>query len=169
MINIIQTKYIKVITQENTVQRNKNVKIRLIKDYLSFLSKNDTNIEQSTIRDINHYLATALNHLCPGTYNHRVLIFRHFYEWLYHHNVIPIEWGSHLLRKKEPQLLVALIDIKTETDMQAVLNKLDSIESKFDAKFDAIESKFDALDSKIDNIRWFILGSIAIAGLSHQY
>lgn len=65
--------------------------------------------------------------------------------------------------------ITALIDIKTEDDMDKVLTKLDAMQSKFDAKFDAIESKFDAkfdaLDSKISNTRWFVLGTIALAGV----
>lgn len=74
---------------------------------------------------------------------------------------------------------LALIDMKTEDDMDKVLNRLDSMQTKFDAKFDAIESKFDAkfdaieskfdsrfseLDSKIGNIRWFIGTGFALIG-----
>ena len=39
------------------------------------------------------------------------------------------------LPEKEKNAILALIDYKTESDMKEVLNKLDAIESKFEAKF----------------------------------
>ncbi len=73
------------------------------------------------------------------------------------------------LKTNQTEAIVALIDIKTEDDMDKVLNRLDAMESKFEARLDAMDSKFDAkfdaLDSKIDNTRWFILGTIALVGL----
>ncbi len=66
-------------------------------------------------------------------------------------------------------LILTFRNIKTEDDMDKVLNRLDAMESKFEARLDAMDSKFDAkfdaLDSKIDNTRWFILGTIALVGL----
>ncbi|MBS9781916.1 MAG: hypothetical protein KGV56_05410 [Gammaproteobacteria bacterium] len=76
------------------------------------------------------------------------------------------------LKTNQTEAIVALIDIKTEDDMEKVLNKLDSMESKFEARLNAMDSKFEtkfnALESKIYNIRWFIMGSIAVAGLVIQ-
>ncbi len=104
MISTIQEKYINIINEEDIVQRNKKVKIRLIKDYLGFLQTNRIALHKSTIKDINDYLVT-LSHLGSGTYNQRVFIIRHFYQWLYHCGVVYTDWGEHLLCKKEAKLL----------------------------------------------------------------
>lgn len=105
MMNTIQSSYINVVEQEDIVQRNKNVKSRLITRYLDFLSEHKIDVTQSTIREVNHYLATELNHLAPSSYNHRIFILRHFYQWLYENKMINVDWSSHILCKKEPQLL----------------------------------------------------------------
>ncbi|MDP8185352.1 hypothetical protein [Phocoenobacter skyensis] len=54
--------------------------------------------------------------------------------------------------------ITALINIKTEDDMEKVLNRLDTIEAKFESKFDALETKFDA---KFDSLRWLIMALMA--------
>ncbi|MBR0574466.1 MULTISPECIES: hypothetical protein [Pasteurellaceae] len=79
--------------------------------------------------------------------------------------------------------IVTLINIKTEDDMDKVLNRLDTIEAKFeskfdaietkfDAKFDAIDAKFDAIDAKFDAVdkaisaqKWYIMATITIVGI----
>ncbi|EOF9462623.1 hypothetical protein ACHZSJ_002201, partial [Neisseria gonorrhoeae] len=67
--------------------------------------------------------------------------------------------------------IVALIDLKTEDDMEKVLNKLDFMTQNFDARLDAFEksvdarissfeksvdARFSAIDTKINAIYWFI-------------
>ncbi|MBR0574464.1 MULTISPECIES: hypothetical protein [Pasteurellaceae] len=54
--------------------------------------------------------------------------------------------------------IVTLINIKTEDDMEKVLNRLDTIEAKFESKFDALETKFDA---KFESLRWLIMALMA--------
>ncbi|MDP8043640.1 hypothetical protein QJT99_04690 [Pasteurella atlantica] len=72
--------------------------------------------------------------------------------------------------------IVTLINIKTEDDMDKVLNRLDTIEAKFESKFDAIETKFDAkfdaIDAKFDAVdkaisaqKWYIMATITIVGI----
>ncbi len=81
-------------------------------------------------------------------------------------NLTEINEQLESLPDHERKAIVALIDIKTEDDMDKVLNRLDAMDSKFDAKFNAIESKFDAIESKISNLQWFmaaILGFIALS------
>ena len=72
-------------------------------------------------------------------------------------NLSKLEALALQLNEKERLAIAGLIDLKTEDDMDKVLNKLDAIESKFDAKFDTIESKFDAkfdaVDAKFDAIK----------------
>ena len=70
--------------------------------------------------------------------------------------------------------IVGLIDLKTEDDMDKVLNKLDTIESKIDARLDSLESKLDAkissLKSSVNMIRWWIVSVAGIAiGLSTYF
>ncbi|MEZ7416244.1 hypothetical protein, partial [Neisseria gonorrhoeae] len=63
------------------------------------------------------------------------------------------------------------IDLKTEDDMEKVLNKLDFMTQNFDARLDAFEksvdarissfeksvdARFSAIDTKINAIYWFI-------------
>ncbi len=60
-----------------------------------------------------------------------------------------------VLPLEEQEAIVNLIQLKTETDMDKVLNKLDAMETKFDAKFEAMDSKFDIL-------RWLLMALIAI-------
>ena len=60
------------------------------------------------------------------------------------------------LPEKEKNAILALIDLKSRSDMEKVLNRLDAIASKFESKFSAIESKFEsnfnAIDSKFNAI-----------------
>ena len=59
------------------------------------------------------------------------------------------------LPEKEKNAILALIDLKSRSDMEKVLNRLDAIASKFESKFSAIESKFEskfnAIDSKFES------------------
>ncbi len=72
------------------------------------------------------------------------------------------------LPTNQTEAVVALIDIKTEDDMEKVLNKLDSMSSRLEAMDSKFEAKLNAMDSKINNIRWFIVGSVAVAGVVIQ-
>ncbi|MDP8189082.1 hypothetical protein QJU87_04280 [Pasteurella skyensis] len=80
------------------------------------------------------------------------------------------------LPSDQKKAIIALINIKTEDDMEKVLNKLNVIETKFDAKFEALESKFDAkfdaIDSKFESVdkalsaqKWFIVTTISLVGI----
>jgi mRNA-degrading endonuclease RelE of RelBE toxin-antitoxin system len=62
------------------------------------------------------------------------------------------------LPKSSRKAIVDLIDLKTEIDMDKVLNKLDALETKFDTKFKFVEKQF-----KI--VHW-ILGLMSTAILS---
>lgn len=92
---------------------------------------------------------------------------------------------SQQLDQKDRAAIIALIDIKTEGDMQAVLNKLDmmgsqinsrfetmtaridGLEAKMDARIDALETKMDAridaLEKSIANIKWIVGIIVALA------
>ncbi|ENW3467925.1 hypothetical protein HGM61_000953 [Neisseria gonorrhoeae] len=86
------------------------------------------------------------------------------------------------LNRQDAAAIVALIDLKTEDDMEKVLNKLDFMTQNFDARLDAFEksvdarissfeksvdarissfensvdTRFSAIDTKINAIYWFI-------------
>ena len=86
------------------------------------------------------------------------------------------------LNRQDAAVIVALIDLKTEDDMEKVLNKLDFMTKNFDARLDAFEksvdarissfeksvdarfssfeksvdARFSAIDTKINAIYWFI-------------
>ncbi|MDG6897890.1 hypothetical protein A6A19_07865 [Actinobacillus delphinicola] len=51
---------------------------------------------------------------------------------------------------KEQKAIVNLIQLKTEADMDRVLNKLDSMEAKLDAKLEAFDVKLEAMENKFD-------------------
>ena len=55
------------------------------------------------------------------------------------------------LPEKEKNAILALIDLKSRSDMEKVLNRLDAIASKFESKFSAIESKFESKFSAIES------------------
>ena len=77
------------------------------------------------------------------------------------------------LNRQDAAAIVALIDLKTEYDMEKVLNKLDFMTKNFDARLDAFEKSVDArisslekiVDTKINAIYWFIgiMTTIAVA------
>ena len=73
------------------------------------------------------------------------------------------------LNRQDAAAIVALIDLKTEDDMEKVLNKLDFMTKNFDARLDAFEksvdarfssfeksvdARFSAIDTKINAIYW---------------
>ena len=74
--------------------------------------------------------------------------------------------------------ITTLIDLKTEDNMDKVLNKLDSMTETFNARFDLLEktvdvrlkalddkidTKFDALIHRINAIYWFIGAVVTLA------
>jgi len=74
--------------------------------------------------------------------------------------------------------ITTLIDLKTEDNMDKVLNKLDSMKETFNARFellektvdvrlkaldDKIDTKFDALTHRINAIYWFIGAVVTLA------
>ena len=84
------------------------------------------------------------------------------------------------LNRQDAAAIVALIDLKTEDDMEKVLNKLDFMTKNFDARLDAFEksvdarfssfeksvdARFSAIDTKINAIYWFIgiMTTVAVA------
>ena len=77
------------------------------------------------------------------------------------------------LNRQDAAAIVALIDLKTEDDMEKVLDKLDFMSKNFDARLDAFEKSVDArissleknVDTKINAIYWFIgiMTTIAVA------
>ena len=84
------------------------------------------------------------------------------------------------LNRQDAAAIVALIDLKTEDDMEKVLNKLDFMTKNFDARLDAFEksvdarfssfeksvdARFSAIDTKINAIYWFIgiITTVAVA------
>ena len=77
------------------------------------------------------------------------------------------------LNRQDAAAIVALIDLKTEDDMEKVLDKLDFMSKNFDARLDAFEKSLDArisslekiVDTKINAIYWFIgiMTTIAVA------
>ncbi|SUO90267.1 hypothetical protein [Suttonella indologenes] len=73
------------------------------------------------------------------------------------------------LPEEQREAISGLIDLKTEGDMQKVLDRLDLMEQKFETRFDAMdqkfEAKFDALNNKINITQWFIGGMIALLAI----
>lgn len=80
------------------------------------------------------------------------------------------------LNRQDAAAIVALIDLKTEDDMEKVLNKLDFMAKRLDAfekSVDArissfeksVDARFSAIDTKINAIYWFIgiMTTIAVA------
>lgn len=82
------------------------------------------------------------------------------------------------LNRQDAAAIVALIDLKTEDDMEKVLNKLDFMTKNFDARLDAFEksvdarissfeksvdARFSAIDTKINAIYWFICITTTVA------
>ena len=90
------------------------------------------------------------------------------------------------LNRQDAAAIVALIDLKTEDDMEKVLNKLDFMTKNFDARLDAFEksvdarfssfeksvdARFSAIDTKINAIYWFIgiTTTVAVAAAKFLY
>ncbi len=69
------------------------------------------------------------------------------------------------LPDEQKKAIIGLINIKTEDDMDKVLNKLDTIEAKFESKFDAIDSKFESVDKALSAQKWFIVTTISLVGI----
>lgn len=71
------------------------------------------------------------------------------------------------LDKDNVVAIIGLIDLKTEEDMDKVLNKLDAMDQKFEARLDAMdqkfEAKFDAMDHKISSIKWWLVSIATIS------
>ena len=57
---------------------------------------------------------------------------------------------SQQLDQKDRAAIIALIDIKTEGDMQAVLNKLDMMGSQINSRFETMTARIDGLEAKMD-------------------
>lgn len=81
---------------------------------------------------------------------------------------------SQQLNQKDRAAIIALIDIKTEGDMQAVLNKLDTMSSQLNSRFEAMtaridgletkmDARIDALDKSISQIKWIVGIIVALA------
>lgn len=88
---------------------------------------------------------------------------------------------SQQLNQKDRAAIIALIDVKTEGDMQAVLNKLDTMSSQLNSRFEAItaridgletkmgaletkmDARIDALDKSISQIKWIVGIIVALA------
>ena len=60
------------------------------------------------------------------------------------------------LNRQDAAAIVALIDLKTEDDMEKVLNKLDFMTKRLDAFEKSVDARFSAIDTKINAIYWFI-------------
>ena len=58
------------------------------------------------------------------------------------------------LPDKGKEAILALIDIKTEHEMDKVISKLDAMRQEFNAKFDAIENKFDSVNNQLNFLKW---------------
>ena len=75
------------------------------------------------------------------------------------------------LDEKSRSSILKLIDLKTESDMEKILERIDAkfahIDARFahiDAKFDSMDAKFNSIDSKlthleksIGDVRWIIV------------
>lgn len=69
------------------------------------------------------------------------------------------------LNRQDAAAIVALIDLKTEDDMEKVLNKLDFMTKRLDAFEKSVDTRFSAIDTKINAIYWFIgiMTTVAVA------
>ena len=69
------------------------------------------------------------------------------------------------LNRQDAAAIVALIDLKTEDDMERVLNKLDFMTKRLDAFEKSVDTRFSAIDTKINAIYWFIgiMTTVAVA------
>ena len=69
------------------------------------------------------------------------------------------------LNRQDAAAIVDLIDLKTEDDMEKVLNKLDFMTKRLDAFEKSVDTRFSAIDTKINAIYWFIgiMTTVAVA------
>ena len=74
------------------------------------------------------------------------------------------------LDEKNRSAILKLIDLKTETDMEKVLEKFDSrfaiIDSKFDSKFNAIDNRLNSFEQKealTQKLVWGVIVTIGVA------
>ena len=56
------------------------------------------------------------------------------------------------LKPDDAAAIIALIDHKTEDDMDKVLQKLDAKFASLDAKFAKIDARFEAMDARMDSM-----------------
>lgn len=60
------------------------------------------------------------------------------------------------LNRRDGAAIVQLIDMKTEADMEKVLNKLDVLTSRIDSLEKSVDARFDAMNHKISVLYWLI-------------
>ncbi len=68
-------------------------------------------------------------------------------------NLTKIADNLEAIPSNQREAIINLIDIKVENDMEKVLQKLDSMETKFDAKIDALDAKFS---NKFKSLYWVL-------------
>ena len=54
------------------------------------------------------------------------------------------------LNRQDAAAIVALIDLKTEDDMEKSLNKLDSMTKNFDARLDGLDTRIRSFEQSLD-------------------
>lgn len=69
------------------------------------------------------------------------------------------------LSEEPREAIAALIDLKTEGDMDKLLARFDAFEAKLDAMDQKFEAKFDSLNNKITTTQWFIGGLVALLAI----
>lgn len=55
------------------------------------------------------------------------------------------------LNREDGAAIVALIDLKTEEDMDKVLNKLDAMQESFEAKFEGFDARLNSMEKSFDS------------------
>lgn len=79
-------------------------------------------------------------------------------------NISEITQEINKIPQEQREAVSNLIDLKTNENMEKVIQEIRRLEDKFDNKFSAMEGKFDAkfeaVDSKFSTIFW-ILGIMA--------
>ena len=60
------------------------------------------------------------------------------------------------LNRRDGAAIVQLIDMKTEADMEKVLNKLNVLTSRIDSLEKSVDARFDAMNHKISVLYWLI-------------
>lgn len=105
----MQTKQIKVgyerhIKELSVTKENKRLKIRVIIQYLTYLTTIKKTPKTAKARHIEGYLS-LFTHLSPSAYNHHVSVLRGFQHYLYQQGITDIDWSEHLIYKKYSRLL----------------------------------------------------------------